>query len=73
MVTRALLQVLAKSLIDYLEKPGWLENISSKSVPPCSTGGSARRRWPDGRKGWQVAEIMDPAYYVPESMTVWNV
>jgi len=42
--------VLAKSLIDFLDKPGWIDGMATKSV----------------------AEIMDPAYYVPESMTVWN-
>ncbi|EKX42528.1 hypothetical protein GUITHDRAFT_141196 [Guillardia theta CCMP2712] len=42
--------VLAKSLIDYLDKPGWVEGIQHSTV----------------------ADIMDPAYYVPESMTVWN-
>mmetsp|Transcript_16841 Transcript_16841/g.38364 ORF Transcript_16841/g.38364 Transcript_16841/m.38364 type:complete len:648 (-) Transcript_16841:93-2036(-) len=42
--------VLAKSLIDYLDKPGWVEGIKHSTV----------------------ADIMDPAYYVPESMTVWN-
>jgi putative hemolysin len=42
--------VLAKSLIDYLDKPDWIQGIEKNSV----------------------ADIMDPAYYVPESMNVWN-
>jgi len=42
--------VLAKSLIDYLDRPDWIQGIEHNSV----------------------ADIMDPAYYVPESMTVWN-
>lgn len=40
--------VLAKNLIDFLDKPGLMETAT-------------------------VADVMDPAYYVPESMTVWNV
>jgi putative hemolysin len=42
--------VLAKSLIDYLDQPDWIQGIEKNSV----------------------ADIMDPAYYVPESMNVWN-
>ena len=42
--------VLAKSLIDYLDRPDWIQGIEQNSV----------------------ADIMDPAYYVPQSMTVWN-
>ena len=41
-------QVLAKSLIDYLDTATPLESVT-------------------------VADIMDPAYYVPQSMAVWNV
>jgi len=42
--------VLAKTLIDYLDRPDWMQGLPDNSV----------------------SDIMDPAYYVPESMTVWN-
>jgi len=44
--------ILAKSLIDFLDKPNGAAEFFDGNC--C------------------VADIMDPAYYVPESMTVWN-